>query len=84
MLDIIKKQLINLPNKVSEIQLSIGASHKMMEVKFIKPEERKNLKLIETEIGNIKKKLQDLEDRLLYGNLRLGGVIECENEWWIK
>ena len=42
---------INLPNDVSEAQLSIDASHEMMEEKLIKPEEgfekekRKTLKI---------------------------------------
>ena len=66
MLDTIKKQLLNLPNEVCEVQFCIDAPHEMMEEKLIKPEERfffkkkgniENLKLSETEIGNIKKKL---------------------------
>ena len=36
----IKKKLINLPNDVSEVQLSIDESHEMIEEKVIKPEER--------------------------------------------
>ena len=84
-----KKQLINLPNEVIEIQLSIDASYEMMEEKLIKPEERffffkkeniENLKLIETEIGNIKKKLQGLEDRSRHDNLCSNGITECENK----
>ena len=76
-------------NEVSEVQLSIDASHEMMEEKPIKPEkcfekEKKenieNLKLIETEIANIKKKLPDLEDRSRRGNLRLDGITGCKNE----
>lgn len=39
-----------------------------------------NLKLIETEIANIKKKLPDLEDRSRRGNLRLDGITGCKNE----
>ena len=82
-------KLINLPNDVSEVQFSIDASREMMEEKLTKPEERfqkekkeniENLKLIETEIGNIKKKLPDLEDRSRYGNLCLNGITECKNE----
>ena len=69
--------------------MSIGESHEMIEEKVIKPEERfekekkeniENLKLIETEIGNIKKKLPDLEDRSRHGNLFLNGITECKNE----
>lgn len=82
-------KLINLPNDVSEVQLSIDASYEMMEEKLTKPEERfqkekkeniENSKLIETEIGNIKKKLPDLEDRSRHGNLHLNGITECKNE----
>lgn len=78
-----------MPNDVSEVQLSIDELHEMMEEKVIKPEERfekekkeiiENLKLIETEIGNIKKKLPDLEDRSRHGNLCLNGITECKNE----
>ena len=39
-----------------------------------------NLKLVKTEIGNIKKKLPDLEDRSRRGNLHLDGITECKNE----
>lgn len=76
--------------EVNEVQLIIDASHEMMEEKLIKPVERsekekkqntENLKLIETEIGNIRKKLPDLEDRSRRGNLRLDGITECKNEW---
>ena len=53
------------------MQLTIDTSHEMMEEKFIKLEERffqkkeniENLKLIQTETGDIKRKLQDLEGR---------------------
>ena len=85
----IKKNLINLLNEVSEVQLSIDASHEIMGKKLIKPEvgfkkqekeNIENLKLTETEIGNIKKKLQDLEDRLRRGSLHLDGITECKNE----
>ena len=83
------KKLINLPNDVSEVQLSIDESHEMIEEKVIKPEERfekekkeniENLKLIETEIGHIKKKLPDLEDRSRRGNLHLDSITKCKNE----
>ena len=55
----------------SKVQLTIDTSHEMMEEKFIKLEERffqkkeniENLKLIQTETGDIKRKLQDLEGR---------------------
>ena len=55
----------------SKVQLTIDTSHEMMEDKFIKLEERffqkkeniENLKLIQTEPGDIKRKLQDLEGR---------------------
>ena len=87
------KKLINLRNEVSEVQLSVDASHKMMEEKLVKPEERFQkekkenigiLKLIEIEFGNIKKKLPDLEDRSRRENLHFDDITECENEWWIK
>ena len=70
-----------MANEVSEGQLSLDASQEMMREKLLKPEERfekekkeniKNLILIETETVNIKKKLQDLEDRSWRGNLLFG------------
>ena len=74
-------------NEVGEMQLSIDASHEMMEEKWFQNEKKgniENLKLVKTEIGNIKKKLPDLEDRSRRGNLRLDVITECKNEWWIK
>ena len=86
-------KLINLPNDVSKVQLSIDASHEMLKEKVIKPEERfekekkeniENIKFIETEIGNIKKEPPDLGDRSWHGNLCFNGIAECKNKWWIK
>ena len=44
-----------------------------------KKENIENLKLIETEIGHIKKKLPDLEDRSRRGNLHLDSITKCKN-----
>ena len=69
------------------MQLSIDASHEMMEEKWFSKEKKgniENLKLVKTESGNIKKKLPDLEDRSRRRNLCLDGITECKNEWWIK
>ena len=75
--------------KVSEAQFIIDASQEITKEKFIKVEGRfakeqkentENLTLIETESDNIKKKLQDLEDRSRHGNLCFNSIIEYENE----
>ena len=75
--------------KVSEAQFIIDASQEITKEKLIKVEGRfakeqkentENLTLIETESDNIKKKLQDLEDRSRHGNLCFNSIIEYENE----
>lgn len=75
--------------KVSEAQFIIDASQEITKEKFIKVEGRfakeqkentENLTLIETESDNIKKKLQDLEDRSRCDNLRFDGIAERQSK----
>ena len=75
--------------QVSEVQLSINASHEIMKEKLKNLEERfeqenneniENLKLTEIKNGNIKKQLRDLEDRSRRDNLHFHDITEYENK----
>ena len=83
------EKLIKMANDVSDVHLSIEASHEMIDEKIKKIEERiskrkqrnmEHYEKIEDENKRLKDKLRDLEDRSRRDNLRFDEVREYENK----
>ena len=84
-------KLIKLANDVSDVQLSIEASHEMINRKIkknqgrISKEKQRNIEhyeKIEDDNERLKDKLRDLEDQSRRDNLCFDGARKHENESW--